>query len=208
MKIEVMQVSPFEQNGRILICEQTKEAILIDPGEDPECFVKRIKELQLHVKYMLATHGHADHINAVGELQKIFQIPFYMHEEDAWLIPALPQQSERFGMPVRGIPTVTKYLEDNEPLQFGQMMGKAIHTPGHSPGSMSFLFGNDVFVGDLLFAGSVGRTDFWGGSFETLKQSIQKRIYTLPPATVIHPGHGPCTTVGEESLHNPFVHNR
>lgn len=205
MKIEVLVVSPFEQNARILICEKTKQAILLDPGDEADRFLDKIEEYNLLPQYILATHGHIDHIAAVHSLQKKLSIPFYIHKDDEDLVKSVVEQGNMFGISDLEVPKIDRYIQEGDIFTLGEYSGKAIHTPGHSRGGVSFLFGDDLFVGDVLFAGSIGRTDLPGGNFNILKKSIQEKLYTLPSQTRVHPGHGDSTTIGHEKRNNPYV---
>lgn len=205
MRIEVIPVSPLQQNARLVICEDTNEAILIDPGYNSERIIEKIKDTGVTVKFILATHGHIDHIGAVKAVKDILGIPFYMNKEDLIFFDSLLQHSMMFGMPNCQVPEVDVYVNNGETFSFGNLKIQSIHTPGHSPGSISYLIGNDIFTGDVIFSGSIGRTDLPGGSFQILEKSIKERLYTLPSDVVIHPGHGPSTTVGHEKSTNPFV---
>ncbi len=205
MRIERISVGPFQQNARILVCEKTREAILIDPGDEAGRIGKKIEDMGLKVLYILGTHAHIDHIGAVSILQKEFSLPFYIHKGDAELVKSLPMQAAKYEIEGVEIPLIDRYIEDGDIFSFGECQGKAIHTPGHSPGGVSFLFGEDVFVGDVLFSNSIGRTDLPGGSFAILEKSIREKLYTLPGSTRVHPGHGYSTTIEYEKAHNPFV---
>ena len=206
MKIQTIVVSAFEQNSRILTCEQTGKSVLIDPGDEAEKLLQIIENSDLKIEYILATHGHIDHIGAVAKIQKALQIPFYINNGDKGFIDALPEQAKRLNFLNDSIPRVDGDIEDNSILRFGSCQLRAIHTPGHSPGSISFLAEDDLFVGDVLFSGSVGRTDLPGGSFAILEKSIRERLYVLPPETKVHTGHGPSTTIKREQQFNPYVH--
>ncbi len=206
MKIETIVVSPFQQNARILICTETKCGILVDPGDEAEKILARVKELEVKIEYIIATHGHVDHIGAVADIQRILQVPFYMHQEDVPFLQSLPRYGYTFGMKNVKIPTVSRYFQDGEIVQFGKISGKAIHVPGHSPGSLCYHFGEDLLAGDVLFNGSIGRTDLPGGCYESLENNIRTRLYVLPSNTRVYSGHGPITTIGKEKESNPFVH--
>ncbi|NUM36004.1 MAG: MBL fold metallo-hydrolase [Candidatus Brocadiae bacterium] len=205
MRMERIVVGPFQQNARVLVCEKTNEAILIDPGDEAELIEKKIQAMGVKIQYILATHAHIDHIGGVAVLQKKFTWPFYMHKGDEELAKSLPFQAAKYEIEGVEVPRIDKYIEDGEALFFGECRGIVIHTPGHSPGGVSFLFGEDVFVGDVLFSNSIGRTDLPGGSFAILQKSIKERLYTLPGNTRVHPGHGYSTTIEYEKAHNPFV---
>lgn len=205
MQIEVITVSPFQQNARILVCEDTKEAIIVDPGDEAERILERVKNLGVKVTHIWATHGHIDHVGAVHPLQQKLQVPFYMHKGDAAMLENLPLQGAQFGLTIKDIPVVDKYIDENDTLSFGKCTCSILFIPGHSPGSVGFLFGKDLIGGDVLFSDSIGRTDLPGGSFAVLKQSILEKLYVLPDDTIVHPGHGPNTTIGREKKSNPFV---
>lgn len=206
MIIEIIVVSSFQQNCRILYCEDTKEGILVDPGDESEKILYKINQLGIKIKYILGTHGHLDHIGAVKEIQTALQVPFCIHKDDEFLLQCIQDQAEFFGWHSVEQPNIDKYLQDGDTLSFGKYTGMILHTPGHSQGSISFLVGKDILVGDLLFAGSIGRTDLPGGSFQSLLHSLQEKISALPDNTIVHPGHGPSTTVGYEKENNPFFH--
>ena len=205
MQIEVILVGPFRQNARVLVCEKTNEAVLMDPGDDALLLAKKIQDMGVKIQYILATHAHIDHIGAVATLQKKFSWPFYIHKGDEILVQSLPVQAAKYEITGVEVPHIDHYIEDGQTFVFGNCEGKAIHTPGHSPGGVSFLFGEDVFVGDVLFSNSIGRTDLPGGSFSVLQKSIKDRLYTLPGNTRVHPGHGDSTTIEYEKANNPFV---
>ena len=205
MQIEVIVVGPIFENTRLLICEKTKEAVLIDPGDEADRIKQKIDNLQITLKYIFATHGHVDHIGAVAPLKKMFNVPFYIHKGDEGLVKRIPLQASLVGMNKVEVPQIDKYIEDNDIFMFGKLHMKAVHTPGHSPGSISFLVNGKAFVGDVLFSGGVGRTDLYGGDFNTLQKSIKEKLYTLPDATLVYPGHGPTTTIGHEKVNNPFI---
>lgn len=199
MQIEIVVVSPFQQNCHLLICEETRAAVIIDAGDEAQKILRAVKSLAISPKYLLATHGHIDHVAAVATVQETLGIPFYMHRDDVPLVEIIPAKAAMFHMPESRLPKIDGYLKDGDRLTFGKCAGQVLHTPGHSPGNISFLFGRDLFCGDLLFAGNVGRTDLPGGSLSVLKRSLRDKILTLAYDTRVFPGHGPTTTVGEEA---------
>lgn len=207
LDISSMAVSMLQENVYLVSCPATHEAIVIDPGDDPEMILYKIQQLELKVQYILATHGHFDHIGGVDWLQKKLQVPFYIHADDLPYVKSCKQTVEKYRMPFQHmeVPTPTSFLQDQQELKFGTIVGKAIHTPGHTPGGMSFLFGNHLFDGDTLLAGAVGRTDLPGGSFATLENSIRQKLYTLPSEVIVYPGHGPTTTIGYEKENNYYI---
>jgi len=205
MIIEVIPVSSFQQNARIISCEDTKEAILIDPGDEETKLLDRIQKKGVTIKYIIGTHGHIDHVGIASQMQSALHAPFCMHKDDAFLLERMLVQADFFNWGKVEIPRIDRFLNDGDVFCFGNYEVKVLHTPGHSPGSISLLIGRDVIVGDLLFAGSIGRTDLPGGNFDVLMKSIKEKLYPLPETTKVHTGHGPNTTIGYEKLNSPFL---
>ena len=206
MIVESFPVGPFQCNCMILGCEETKAAIVIDPGEESDRIVDRLEKLRLKTIYLLHTHAHLDHIGATDSVQKKTGAKTGLHEDDMPLCENLHIQAERFGLPTPPVPAIDLFLKGGDSLSFGERKAEVLHTPGHTPGSLSFYiptFG--LITGDTLFAGSVGRTDLWGGSHPTLIRSIQKELLSFPDETMVYPGHGPKTTIGKERRGNPFL---
>jgi len=181
-------VGPYQANCYILGCKETKEGVVIDPGDEVLRIVKEISENALKILYILITHGHIDHIGGVSELQQITKAPLYIHNLD---VPGLHSRPDG-------------YLYDGQELHFGTYRISVIHTPGHSPGGVSFHSPGAIFTGDTLFAGSIGRTDFPGGDYNKLIDGVVTKIFPLGDDVRVYPGHGPATTVGRERLTNPF----
>lgn len=205
---ELIVVGPLQCNCMILGCEKTKEAIVVDPGDEGNKIVKRIEELGLTVKFILHTHAHFDHIGGTAALKSKFAAPTCLHEGDELIYNNLPMQGKMFGMHFDEAPPLEKRLEDEEILTFGTHQVQVVHTPGHSPGSVCFrvLGGEEKLLsGDTLFRESIGRADLWGGDSEQLLNSIRHRIFTLDGDVPVFPGHGPSTSVGFEKKHNPFL---
>jgi len=205
VSIERIVVGQFQENTWFVRNQDNDQAVLIDPGDQPELLEDRMRNSGANLEAILNTHGHLDHIGAVKELQQKFQVPFYLHREDEFLVDMYPQHAEMFGVPMHGIPEVNEYLSGDESLNLVGLEWKVLPTPGHTPGSVSFLLGDHLFAGDLLFENSIGRTDLPGGDQITLLESIRTGILSLDDYTVIHPGHGPDTTVGKERKSNPFI---
>ncbi len=205
MRIVKLPVGPFEVNCFIIADEQTGECILIDPGDEPQKIIDTIEQNKLKPTKIINTHNHIDHIRHLSQVKDYFKIPFLIHEDDLPLVESLKEQALFFGMDSSDVPEVDQFLNDGDKIKFNQHEIKVLHTPGHSPGSISLYFPNDVFVGDVLFKESVGRTDLYGGNFQTLMESISKKLLTLPDETTVHSGHGPDTTIGYEKQHNPFL---
>lgn len=206
MKIKKFEVGPLFVNCYVLYDEDTREAILIDPGDEPDLILDFIKEEGLTVKYILCTHGHFDHIGAVKEIKDDTGAKVLLHEKDIEIYRNSPQVAEQFfGIEIEPQPEPDELIEDGQTIKIGNSQLKFIHTPGHSPGSMSIYTDGYIFTGDTLFAGSVGRTDLIGGSIEELLNSL-KKLASLPEETVVMPGHGPKTKIGIEIKTNPFYH--
>ena len=177
--VKTFPVGPIQCNCSIIGDPVTKKALVVDPGGDADKIIALLKELDLKVVAIIHTHAHLDHILAAGEIKKATGAPIYLHEEDRFLWDMLDQQCAMFGIPYSPIPDPDHYLADDQDL--GCCGGVAIHTPGHTPGSTSFWFeeSKTLIAGDTLFKGSIGRTDLWGGDFDTIAKSIKERIYSL-----------------------------
>lgn len=205
MIIETLPLGPLETNCYLLGDPDTQEGMLIDPGFDEELVLERIKALDLKIRWILNTHGHLDHSGAVEPLRVLLSARYAIHPRDQFLLDSLVDQAMMFGLPIPLVPRVDHSLVPGETIQAGGISLQVIHTPGHTPGSVSFAGPGMVFTGDLLFAGGVGRTDLTGGSHPDLLKSIREGILPLGDDTLVYPGHGPQTRVGQERLHNPFL---
>lgn len=204
MKIKRFEVGPLLVNCYLVYDEKTKNAFVVDPGDEPDLVLDFIKEEGLNVNYIICTHGHFDHIGAVKELKDETGAQIILHREDLEIYKHSPGVAKQFfGIEIESQPEPDKLLENEEMLVlFGREI-KFIHTPGHSPGSICIYFDDYLLTGDTLFAGSIGRTDLFGGNMEQLLNSL-KKIATLPPDTVILPGHGTKTKIELEKKSNPF----
>lgn len=208
MLVDVIVVGALQVNCYLVGDRSTREAILIDPGDDPERILQRISHHGYRVCAILLTHAHFDHIMGIDRLKPILNAPLMMHEADRAIYDNLPQYAGMFGFKAQTPVPVDRYFQAGDVISYGDRRVTVLETPGHSPGGVSFLSDDSppcVFTGDALFAGGVGRTDFPSASFDVLSQSIQTQLYTLPEKTVVYPGHGPSTTIGEEKRYNPFV---
>ncbi|MFO8085718.1 MAG: MBL fold metallo-hydrolase [Desulfobacterales bacterium] len=205
MIIEFMPVGPIMANCYIIGCEETKEAVVIDPGEDAEKILRKLDDLELNVKYIINTHGHFDHVGANSKIKEVKGAQLLIHAQDAPMLDQLSQAAASFGLRSENSPPPDKTVDEGDIIKFGNISLKVIHTPGHSPGGISLYTKGYVFVGDTLFQGSIGRTDLPGGNFNTLKKSIQSKLFTLEDDTRVFTGHGPETTIGREKRYNPFV---
>jgi len=210
MILEVRAVAPFYKNGFVVGCERTREAIIIDPGDEADELLGAVRDLEVDVQSILLTHAHVDHITGVGAAKEAFDVPVYLHADDMFLYDIAVQQGAMFGFKVRQPPPVDIQY-DMTPIYFGDYEVGVHHTPGHCPGGVCLQIGKkgepgrQLFVGDTLFAGSIGRTDLPGGDYATLMRSITEVIFPLGDDAIVHPGHGPDTTVRRERTTNPFV---
>jgi glyoxylase-like metal-dependent hydrolase (beta-lactamase superfamily II) len=205
MIIETITVGSFAMNCYLIIHPETGEAIYIDPGAESDLLIEKLSQRDINLKYVINTHCHIDHTAEVSRIINHFKVPFYIHKGELPLLNNLKDQGDFFGLPVDEIPKVTDFLEDNQTLQFANSTIKIIHTPGHSPGGISILIEDSIFVGDCLFMDSIGRTDLLGGDYDQLITSIKTKLLTLEDSTVVYPGHGPATTIERERKQNPFL---
>lgn len=200
-----VQLGPLDNHYFVLVDPVTRDAAIVDACFEPEALAEFATRERLNVKWILGTHAHYDHAAGVRELQQAVGGVYALHPDEKPLLDALTIQGSMFGFPPARAAEVGHWLTDRETIAIGKESVEVILTPGHSPGHCAFRRGDQVWVGDVLFNGSVGRTDLPGGDFEVLRRSVHERLFTLPDATVCHPGHGPSTTIGAERVHNPFV---
>lgn len=203
---KVLSVGMLESNCYILGDEETREAVVIDPGGDAPEILAVLRQEKLQLKTIINTHGHFDHVGANKELQEATGAPIAIHTADAPML-SQPSAEALFFTGGRLQPSrASILLQEGDVLDFGRYQLKVLHTPGHTPGGICLVLLQEpiVYVGDTLFAGSIGRTDFPGGSFEDLINSVRTKIFTLGDHYLVMPGHGPATTVGQERLYNPF----
>jgi hydroxyacylglutathione hydrolase len=205
--LEMLTVGPFQENCYIIGDEGTGEGALIDPGDEAARIALAVEQTGLEIGEIIITHAHIDHVGAVAALADEYACPVLMHSEAEPMLRQLPTQAMMMGLRFGKVPAVDRYIEDEEVLEVGGIGLRSLYTPGHAPGHLAFYFDGEglVFAGDALFAGSVGRTDLFGGDMELLLRSISERLMTLPDETRVLPGHGPETTIGAERANNPFL---
>lgn len=198
-------VGPLQVNCFIAACPHTLEALVVDPGDDGERILATIRSAGWKVVRIVNTHGHFDHIGANRSLVEATGAELLIHELDFPLLQKAQLHAQVYGLHAEPSPVPGRLLKDGDTVAFGTLACQVIHLPGHSPGGIALHCGRHLFCGDVLFAGSIGRTDLPGGDHRTLVTGIRTRLWGLPPETIVHPGHGPDTTIGREMRSNPFV---
>lgn len=220
MKIITETVSPFSENTYFLVEPQSLATVVVDPGDEAPRLLERIKSERLKVEKILLTHAHLDHVGAAAELQRETGAPVYLHADEMFLLEGLPAQAQLFGLREPEPPRIDEQLKEGDVIVFGAAVGsgagddsegagglriEVMETPGHSPGSVTFVVEGTLVSGDVLFAGGIGRTDLPGGDYDVLMASIRDRLLVFPDDTPVYPGHGPATTIGREKRNNPFL---
>ncbi|MCX7967648.1 MAG: MBL fold metallo-hydrolase [Armatimonadetes bacterium] len=207
--VDSVTVSPFQTNCYIIACPKTKEGIILDPGDEPERILAVARFHQITVTAIVSTHGHLDHVLAVGAVKRVTGAPFLLPELDLPIARTAHIQARLYNWFAEPLPDPDGFLREGQTLTVGEISLKVLHLPGHTPGHIALYHENPdgskhLFSGDVLFAGSVGRTDLPGGNWEQLQNSL-KRLMSLPEETIVYSGHGRRTTIGEERRYNPFV---
>jgi hydroxyacylglutathione hydrolase len=207
MILEMLTVGPFQENCYVIGDQESGVGAIVDPGDEAARIVLAVEQTNLEIAQILVTHAHIDHVGAVAALAEEYACPVLMHAEAEPMLKQLPTQAIMMGLRFGKLPTVDRHIEDEEVLEVGSLRLESRYTPGHAPGHLAFYVENEglVLAGDALFAGSVGRTDLFGGNAELLMRSINERLLTLPDETRVYPGHGPGTTIGDERAYNPFL---
>lgn len=211
MRIRTAAVPPFFKNGYVVSCEHTREGVVIDPGDEAGDLIAAVNADNVIVKAILLTHAHLDHITGVAHAKRMYGVDVWLHKDDEFLYRGVVEQGQLFGLRVERQPPIDRYFEPGVPFMFGRLTVDILHTPGHCPGGVCLAIGDQgseerkLFVGDTLFAGSIGRTDLAGGDTNTLLRSIREVLFAFPDATEVYSGHGPVTTIGTEKRTNPFL---
>ena len=207
MILQKIIVGPFQENCYVVGDEATGAGALIDPGDEAARIALTVEQTNLEIGQIILTHAHIDHIGAVAQLADEYACPVLIHAEAEPMLKQAPTQAMMMGLRFNKVPNVDSYIEDEEVLEVGGVFLRSLYTPGHAPGHLAFYIEGEgvVLAGDALFAGSVGRVDLPGGNMEVLMRSIQEQLLTLPDETIVHPGHGPETTIGAEKAYNPFL---
>jgi hydroxyacylglutathione hydrolase len=211
MILESRAAAPFYKNGFLLACDETRDAVIIDPGDEVDELLDIAHRRQLTIRFLLLTHAHMDHLSGLARAAQSTGARIGLHQNDLRLYDGAVQQGRAFGYRVDPPPPPDFFYDLASPITFGTCILRVHHTPGHSPGGVCLEVppdGNGVrrlFVGDTLFKGSIGRTDFPGGDYDTLIRSIRTTLFALGDSAVVFPGHGPETTIGEERVSNPFL---
>jgi len=217
MILEHRAVPPFMKNGFTLGCEETREGVIIDPGDEVDELLEAARRHRLDIKAILLTHAHLDHVTGVARAKQALGVPVWLHRDDNFLYERVVQQGQMFGLAVDPQPPIDNFYDGEGPLRFGRYEVRVLHTPGHCPGGVCLAVRKDtkeaqdakeiptLIVGDTLFAGSIGRTDLAGGDMATLLRSIRDVLFSFPDDCVVWSGHGEPTTIGREKRTNPFL---
>lgn len=211
MIVESQAVGPFFKNGFVVGCEETREAVLIDPGDEVQSLLAFADRRSLTIRQILLTHAHVDHVTGVAAAKRALGVPVYLHRDDLFIYERAVESGAIFGLTVEPQPPIDLFYAPNQVIGFGSYEARPHHTPGHCPGGVCLQIGRkgqagkDLFVGDTLFAGAIGRTDLPGGDYATLIASIRTVLFAFGDDAVVYPGHGPQTTIGEERRTNPFL---
>jgi glyoxylase-like metal-dependent hydrolase (beta-lactamase superfamily II) len=203
--IKKLEVGPIMANCFILGCEDTREAVVIDPGDDADRILMILAKEKLTVKYLINTHGHFDHVGANRRMKEVTGAKLAIHPDDVPMLSELSRSAASFGLSAENSPEPDRLLHDKDTVRFGNITLTVIHTPGHSRGGIALYTPGHLFAGDTLFAGSIGRTDLPGGDYDTLIAGIKQKLLVLPDDTVVYTGHGPETTIADEKRMNPFL---
>ncbi|MBZ5558361.1 MAG: MBL fold metallo-hydrolase [Acidobacteriia bacterium] len=211
MIVESQAVGPFFKNGFVVGCERTRDAVLIDPGDEVASLLAFAEREKLTIRHILLTHAHVDHVTGVAAAKRALGVPVYLHRDDQFWYERAVESGAMFGLKVEPQPPIDVYYTPGQVIAFGDYEARPHHTPGHCPGGVCLQIGRhgdagrELFVGDTLFAGGIGRTDLPGGDYATLIASITNVLFAFGDEAIVHPGHGPDTTIGRERRTNPFL---
>lgn len=205
MIIKQITVGPFYMNAYVLHKENASDCILVDPGDELEKIYTYLDENKLTPKAIFNTHAHIDHVRYLSHIQEKYALPFYLAEEEIPILESLQKQGAMYGLDTGPTPKITHTLQEDQTHEAAGLSFSLLHTPGHSPGSMCFVFEKDVISGDVLFYDSIGRTDLYMGDYDQLITSIKTKLWPLDASYEVFPGHGPATTIGREKEFNPFL---
>ena len=204
-------MDPFYKNGFVLGCEETRQGVVLDPGDEVDQLLAAAAHHKLSIVNILLTHAHLDHVTGVAAAKRALGVPVWLHRDDNFLYERVVEQGQMFGLRVEPQPAIDQFYDGEGPLRFGKYGVRVLHTPGHCPGGVCLAIQKDgddtptLFVGDTLFAGSIGRTDLPGGDLNILLRSIREVLFRFPDETVVWSGHGEVTTIGQEKRTNPFL---
>jgi hydroxyacylglutathione hydrolase len=211
MIVHVETGGPFMQNGFVVGCETTREAVIVDPGDTVQQLLGFAERESLAIRHILLTHAHIDHVTGVAAAKRALGVPIYLHRDDLFLYDHVVQHGQMFGLRVESQPPIDVFYAPGQLIAFGEYEARPHHTPGHCPGGVCLQIGRtgtpgkELFVGDTLFAGSIGRTDLPGGDYNVLMASIRTVLFSFGDDAIVHSGHGPDTTIGRERRTNPFL---
>lgn len=213
MILETRAVGPFMKNGFVVGCERTHEAVLIDPGDEVNELLAFAERRTLAIRHILLTHAHVDHVTGVAAAKRALGVPVYLHRDDLFIYERAVESGRMFGLNVEPQPPIDAFYGPHDVIAFGEYEVRPHHTPGHCPGGVCLQIGKagepgngkDLFVGDTLFAGSIGRTDLPGGDHATLINAIRTVLFAFGDEARVYPGHGSATTIGQERRTNPFL---
>jgi glyoxylase-like metal-dependent hydrolase (beta-lactamase superfamily II) len=214
MIVESQAVGPFFKNGFVVGCERTRDAVIIDPGDEVAGLLAFAGREKLAIRHILLTHAHVDHVTGVAAAKRALGVPVYLHRDDQFWYDRAVESGAMFGLDVEPQPPIDVYYAAGQAIAFGDYEARPYHTPGHCPGGVCLEIGKrggagtELFVGDTLFAGGIGRTDLPGGDYATLIASIRNVLFAFRDEAIVHPGHGPDTTIGQERRMNPFLKDR
>lgn len=207
-EVTCMTVGPFQENTFFLKSDSSSEVVVIDPGEEAPRLIEFLDSENLRPVAIVNTHAHLDHVGAIQSLKDRYGIPLYLHPDDLPILEAAPEAARMFAVQIPQVPSVDFSMAGGDRLSLAGMNLDVIFTPGHTPGHVSLRVDGRLFCGDVLFCGSIGRTDLPGGDTDTLMKTLFEEILTLPDETLVHCGHGPDTTIGQERSSNPFLITR